>query len=73
MNIWKKQTLALLLTLLTGFTAVFSTTQIVKAQKASTSQDAFWNYDTELTETQGAFTYYSFTSQDETEAWMYEL
>ncbi len=73
MNIWKKQTLALLLTLLTGFTAVFSTTQIVKAQKASTSQDAFWNYDNELTETQGAFTYYAFTSQDEKEAWIYEI
>lgn len=73
MKICKKQTLVWLFALLTGFTAIFLTAQIVKAQQTDTSQDTFWNYDNELTETLGAFTFYAFSSQDEKEAWIYEI
>ena len=36
-------------------------------------QDTTWNYTSEITETAGAFTYHAIASQDEKEAWIYEV
>lgn len=58
------------LTLCTAMAILFTIgTTEVKAEEA----DAVWNYEKEITETAGAFTYHAFTSYDEKEVWLYEI
>lgn len=48
-------------------------TGLEEKEVKAAEQDTVWNYEKQITETSGAFTYHAYLSEDETEVWIYEI
>lgn len=77
---YRKRFAAIAMAVVTGLASLSLPADTVRAEEAvqagqqtAEEQDAYWNYEKEVTETQGAFIYHAFTSQDEKEVWIYEI
>lgn len=64
----KKTKLSVLLCTAAMVLTIFGTKEVKAVE-----QDTVWNYEKQITETAGAFTYHAYLSEDETEVWIYKI